>query len=84
LGTALTSSIVCGASTKATSAPAASAALARLTASSKPATALASVRAMMTKSGLRLASMAARILAIESSSAMISLLSKCPHFLGKT
>src|SRR5216683_705347 len=52
-GTAATSSTVCGASTNAMSAPAASAALARRTASSKPSTARLSVRAMTMKSGSR-------------------------------
>src|SRR5712692_955473 len=52
-GTAATSSNVCGASTNAMSAPASSAALARAIASSKPATARESVRAMTRKSRSR-------------------------------
>src|SRR5207302_724829 len=82
-GTAATSSTVCGASTKAMSAPAAIAALARAIASSKPATARASVRAMTRKSGLRREAAAARILASQSSRGTISLSSRWPHFFGK-
>ena len=62
-GTALTSSSVCGASTKAMSAPASIAALARRIASSKPSGARESVRAITMKSGSALALTAARILA---------------------
>jgi len=79
-GTAETSSAVCGASTNAISAPAANAALARTTASSKPATARASVRAMIVKSRSRRAAAAARIFASQSSRGMTCLPSRWPHF----
>jgi hypothetical protein len=76
--------MVCGASTKATSAPLARAALARSTASSRLTTARESVRAMMVKSLDLRAAAAARILAMKSSRLTSSLLSRWPHFLGNT
>jgi hypothetical protein len=82
-GTARNSSNVCGASTKAMSAPASIAALARAMASSKPIGARESVRAMILKSGSLRAVTAARILAMNSSWGIITLLSRWPHFFGK-
>ena len=65
------------------SAPAASAALLRATASSNPATARESVRAMIVKSAVRRAAAAAAIFASQSARGTISLSSRWPHFFGK-
>ncbi len=81
-GSARTSSSVLGASTKIMSAPASTYRWARSKAASQPSTALASVRAITSRSSSRRASTAARTRPTISWAGTSSLPSKCPHRLG--
>jgi hypothetical protein len=83
-GIAAISSTLVGDSTNAMSAPAASAALTRAIASSKPFTVRASLRAMIRKSGSWRAAAAARIFETYSSRPINSLLSRWPQRFGDT
>ena len=78
------SSRVAIASGKIASAPASTSALARSIAASMPSTPRMSVRAMMTSSGSRRASTAARILLIAVSASTTALPSRCPQRFGLT
>ena len=69
---------------KITSAPASAYMRERAMASSRPVTAVASERAMMTVSGLRRAASAARSLMTISSAGMTFLPSMCPQRFGNT